>query len=128
MLATRLVHQGEPPMFVEERMYTLHPGKVPEYLQLYQEEGMAIQTKYLPAMVGYYSTEIGTLNLVVHMWGYEDLKQRSELRAKMQADAGWQAYIKKIRPLIVSQESRILIPAPFFKAKLEAMLKAAKSA
>ena len=114
-------------MFVEERMYTLHPGKVPEYLKLYQEEGMPIQTKYLPAMVGYYFTEVGTMNLVVHMWAYEDLKQRSELRAKMQADPGWQAYVKKIHGLIQSQETRIMNPAPFFTAKLEAMIKAGKN-
>jgi len=115
-------------MFVEERMYTLHPGKLAEYLKLYQEEGMAIQTRILPAMVGYYSTEVGTLNLVVHMWGYEDLKQRSELRAKMQADPGWQAYVKKIQPLIQHQESRLLNPAPFFAGKLAAMIKAGASA
>ena len=115
-------------MFVEERIYTLHPGKLPEYLKLYTEEGMAIQTRYLPAMVGYYTSEIGTLNLLIHMWGYEDLKQRSELRAKMQADPAWQAYVKKIQPLIQHQESRILNPTPFFAAKLEAMLKAGRDA
>ena len=113
-------------MFVEERMYTLHPGKVPEYLKLYVEEGMAIQTRILPAMVGYYQTEIGTLNMVVHMWAYEDMKQRTELRAKMAADPGWQAYVAKIRPLIITQESRILVPTPFFKAQLEKMIAAAK--
>ena len=115
-------------MFVEERIYTFHPGKLPEYLKLYTEEGMAIQTRYLPAMVGYYTSEIGTLNLLIDMWGYEDLKQRSELRAKMQADPAWQAYVKKIQPLIQHQESRILNPAPFFAPKLEAMLKAGKGA
>jgi hypothetical protein len=115
-------------MFVEERIYTLYPGKLPEYLKLYTEEGMAIQTRYLPAMVGYYTSEIGTLNLLIHMWGYEDLKQRSELRAKMQADPAWQAYVKKIQPLIQHQESRILNPTPFFAPKLEAMLKAGKGA
>jgi NIPSNAP len=115
-------------MFVEERIYTFHPGKLPEYLKLYTEEGMAIQTRYLPAMVGYYTSEIGTLNLLIHMWGYEDLKQRAELRAKMQADPAWQAYVKKIQPLIQHQESRILNPAPFFAPKLEAMLKAGKGA
>jgi len=115
-------------MFVEERIYTLYTGKVPEYLKLYTEEGMAIQTRYLPAMVGYYTTEVGTLNVVVHMWGYEDLKQRSELRAKMQGDPGWQAYVKKIQPLIQHQESRILNPTGFFAPKLEAMIKAGKNA
>lgn len=115
-------------MFVEERIYTLHTGKVPEYLKMYQEEGMAIQTSILPAMVGYYFSELGALNVIVHMWAYEDLKQRSEYRAKLGADPRWQAYLKKLQPLILSQESRILNPAPFFAAKLEAMLKAGKSA
>jgi hypothetical protein len=113
-------------MLVEERIYTLHPGKIPEYLKLYAEEGMAIQTRILPAMVGYYTTDIGTLNLVVHMWAYEDLKQRAECRARMTADPAWQAYIKKIQALIVHQESRILVPAPFFAPKLEALVKAGK--
>lgn len=115
-------------MFVEERMYTLHPGKIPDYLKLYQEEGMAIQTRILPALVGYYTSEIGTLNLVVHMWAYEDLKQRAEYRAKMMADPAWQAYVRKVTPLIVHQESRILVPTPFFAAQLQTMIKAAKAA
>ena len=114
-------------MFVEERIYTLYPGKLPEYLKLYTEEGMAIQTRILPAMVGYYQTDVGTLNMVIHMWGYEDLKQRTELRNKMTADPAWQAYVAKIRPLIVSQESRILIPTPFFEMQLKKMLAAAKA-
>ena len=115
-------------MFVEERIYTLHPGKVPEYLKLYQEEGLPIQIHYLPALVGYYASEIGTLNLVVHMWAYEDLGQRSDCRAKLLADPGWQAYVGKARPLFVHQESRILTPAPFFAAQLRAMIKASKAA
>ena len=115
-------------MFVEERMYTLHPGKVPEFLKLYQEEGLPIQMSYLPAMAGYYSTEVGPLNMIVHMWAYEDLKQRAECRAKMWTDPGWQAYAKKVQTLILHQETRIMVPAPFFAAKLQAMLKAAKQA
>jgi hypothetical protein len=113
-------------MLVEERMYTLQTGKVPEYLRLYQEEGMALQTKHLPAMVGYYFTEIGTLNMIVHMWAYDDLQHRAECRAKMAADPEWQAYVKKTQPLILNQETRILNPAPFFKAKLETLIKSGK--
>ena len=30
-------------MYVEERMYQLQPGKVPEYFKRYENEGMAIQ-------------------------------------------------------------------------------------
>lgn len=100
-------------MIVEERIYTLHPGKAPEYLRLYEEEGLEIQTRILPRMLGYFSTEIGTLNQIVHLWGYESLAERDERRRELMADPGWQAYVAKIRPLVVSQENKILVPAPF---------------
>jgi hypothetical protein len=44
----------------------------------------------------------------------------------MQADPEWQAYLPKIRPLIVSQETRILKCAPFFAERLKKMLAAVK--
>jgi hypothetical protein len=100
-------------VIVEERTYTLEVGKVPEYLRLYEEEGLAIQTRILPRMVGYFSTELGTLNQVVHLWAYEDFEERTRKRAELVADEHWQAYVAKVRPLILHQENRILIPAPF---------------
>ena len=35
-------------MYVEERMYTLKTGSVPEYLKHYQNDGMKVQLKHLP--------------------------------------------------------------------------------
>jgi hypothetical protein len=100
-------------MIVEERIYTLHPGQAPEYLHLYQAEGLEIQRAILGRMVGYFSTEVGPLNQIVHLWAYRDLAERTERRARLGADAGWQAYVKKIRPLIVHQENKLLVPASF---------------
>ncbi len=100
-------------MIVEERIYTLHPGKAPEFLKLYEEEGLAIQTPILGNLVGYFSTEIGPLNQVIHMWGYRDHAERDSRRAKMLADPAWRNFVKKLRPLVVTQENKILIPAPF---------------
>jgi len=113
-------------VYVEERMYVLQPGKAPEYLKHYETEGMAVQLKHLPNLVGYYVTEIGPQNMVVHMWGYDDLNQREKCRAAMHADAAWQAYLPKVRPMIVSQDTRLLKCAPFFVARLKKMLAAAK--
>ena len=104
-------------MIVEERIYTLHPGKVPEYMKHYENEGLAVQTRHLPRMVGYFTTEIGPLNQVVHMWGYDSLDQRTERRAALGADPAWQAYVAKIRPLIITQESKILLPMPWSPIK-----------
>ena len=111
-------------MYVEERMYTMQVGKAPEYLKMYESEGMAIQTKHLPNMVGYYVSEVGPQNLVIHMWGYDDLNQRDRCRAAMQADPAWQSYVAKVRSLIVSQDTRIMKCAPFFLERLKKMLAA----
>ena len=113
-------------MYVEERMYTLQVGKAAEYLKQYESEGMAVQLRHLPHMVGYYVNEVGAQNLIVHLWAYEDLNQRDKCRAAMQADPAWQAYLPKVRALIVSQETRIMKCAPFFVERLKKMLAAAK--
>ena len=36
---------------------------------------MALHTKYLK-LIGYLASEIGTLNQVITMWGYDDMQQR----------------------------------------------------
>ena len=100
-------------MLVEERIYTLHVGKVPEYLKLYEAEGLTIQTGILGNLLGYYQVEFGPQNQIVHMWAYKDLAERTERRAKLVADPRWQAYAQKTRELQISQENKILILAPF---------------
>lgn len=102
-------------MIVEQRTYTLHAGKVPAYLALYAAEGMAIQKPILGRMVGYYATEFGPLNQVIHMWAYESLAERGERRAKLMADPAWQAYVAKVQPLVLTQENKLLTPAPFMR-------------
>lgn len=100
-------------MIVEMRTYTLHPGKVGPYLALYEAEGLATQTRILGRLVGYYSTEIGDVNQVVHLWAYDSFEARSKRRAALFADPVWLAYIPKVVGMIVTQESRILNPARF---------------
>ena len=113
-------------MYVEERMYRLKIGAVPEYGKVYQELGMHVQLRHLPHMVGYYFTEIGGLNLMVHLWAYDSLDQRDKCRAAMGADPAWQAYVAKIRPRMETQETRVMKCAPFFVERLKKMLAAAQ--
>ena len=54
-------------MIVEERDYRLHPGKLKTYLDLYAAEGMAVQKQILGNMLGYFSTDLGELQHVVHL-------------------------------------------------------------
>jgi hypothetical protein len=102
-------------MIVEERTYTTHPGKWREYLRLYEAEGLAIQRRILGRMVGYYHTDIGELNQIVHLWAYEDLNERAERRTRLMEDPAFCAYVARMLPLLQTQTSRILKPAPFFE-------------
>jgi hypothetical protein len=104
-------------MIVEERIYTLYPGKAAEYLKQYQEEGLEVQTRILGRLVGYFTTEIGPLNQVIHMWGYDNFEERTRRRAELFKDATWLGYVAKIQPLILKQESKILLPTPFSPIK-----------
>ena len=101
-------------MIVEQRIYTLRPGTAAEYLKVYEEHGLPAQLPILGHLVGYYTTEFGALNQVIHMWGYSDLADRTKRRAELVKSADWQKYLPMNRDKIVSQENKLLIPAPFF--------------
>lgn len=100
-------------MIVEERIYTCHCGKAAEYVRMYEAEGFAIQRPILGNLVGYFTVEVGPLNQVVHMWAYDDMGDRAVRRSKLISDPNWQAYAKKVQPLVIRQENKILTPAPF---------------
>jgi len=101
-------------MIVEERIYTLQPGKVPEMVRLYGEEGLALQQKYLGRFIGYFTAESGgNLNQVVFLWGYDSADDRETRRAALAKDPAWQAYLKKVLPILVKQENRLLKPTAF---------------
>ncbi|MCX7380358.1 MAG: NIPSNAP family protein [Alphaproteobacteria bacterium] len=103
-------------MIVEKRTYTLLPGMMPAFLALYEAEGLALHTKYLP-MLGYFISDIGKLNQVITLWGYESMEQRDDLRAKLYADPAWIAFGPKTTPFIQMMESAILRPAHFSPIK-----------
>lgn len=111
-------------MIVEERIYTLKVGKAPEYLKIYEQEGMAVQGPILGGFLGYFATEVGPLNTVVHLWAYEDHADRARRRAQLQAEPRWRAFLPKLAALIERQENRILTRASFWEPALRAMLAA----
>src|SRR5262245_19315030 len=108
-------------MFVEQRIYSFAPGNTGEFLKAYESEAMATQTGALGQPVGYYVGEIGPLNQVTTLWAYRSLDERVERRRKLFAEPVWQAFLKKCRPLMTTQETRVLIPAPFFRERLDAI-------
>ena len=103
-------------MFYEIRTYRLANGTVPAYLKAVEEEGIAIQSRHLGTLVAYFHSEIGPLNEIVHIWVYASLDEREARRGRLSADPQWQAFLPKIRDLIVSGDNKIMKLARFSPA------------
>jgi hypothetical protein len=96
-------------MIVEERNYTMVPGGVPRYLDQWQASGRAVQLAHLGEPLGVYTVEIGQLNTLVYLWGFNDLTDRAVRRAALAADPDFAAFRREVRNLLVGQSNRILI-------------------
>ena len=100
-------------MVLEERTYTIKPGQIPTFLSIYEREGLSAQRRHLGEPVGWFTSEFGLLNQVVHMWRFESLDDRAKRRAALSGDPEWQAFVPKALELIEKQENRILLPTRF---------------
>jgi hypothetical protein len=98
-------------MIHELRTYTLHPGKLPIYLNASATIGRPVRGDAYGVNHGYWTTEFGALNQIWHLWSYESLDERTRLRAELQKNTRWTTeYIPLIRPLLVRQDIRLLNP------------------
>ena len=100
-------------MLYELRTYRLKVGAVPAYIKAVQDEGLAIQKRHLGQLIGYFSTDIGTLNQIVHLWAFDSLDDRDRRRAALLMDPQWLAFLPRLQALIEEMECRILRPTPF---------------
>lgn len=100
-------------MFLDHRTYTVKPGKLKAFVDHYEKLGLPLQREHLGEPFGYFTTEVGNVNQVVHMWLYKDLNDRAQRRAAMMADPRWPAYAGPISEFLDSMENKILRPAAF---------------
>lgn len=104
-------------MIIEERDYRIKAGKTAQFVETYEKHGLPIQKELLGTFLGYFTTEVGELNHVVALWGYEGLDDRLARRDRMMADPRWQAYLAMVTDLIDVQQTRILRPTSFSPMK-----------
>jgi hypothetical protein len=100
-------------MIVDHRVYTLHPGKVAPFLELFERDGLPLYLHYCGKLVGYYFADSGTLNQLIHLWAYESVEDRERRRAELYRDARWPAFLEAALPYVITQESRLLKPTRF---------------
>ena len=102
-------------MIVELRTYTVKPLRMGDFLKLYEQAALPLQKKYLGRLIGFFVSEIGPLNQVVHLWGFDSLAERERRRAEMEQDPGWTLYRDALKALdvILEQDTRLLKSVPF---------------
>ncbi len=101
-------------MIHELRTYTIQPSKFKDFIAHTAKVGIKLRTKH-SKVVGYWTTEIGELNQVVHLWEYENFDHRTRVRAALAKDKAWNTkYVSRSRPMLQHQESMVLVPADFW--------------
>ena len=95
------------------RSYVLRPGALHEFMRLMSSEGIGIERPFLGDLLGFYSTEIGAINKVIHLWRYESYEDRQKRRAQLAASPEWTAFVPRVLPLIQEMHNELLNPAPF---------------
>lgn len=102
-------------MIVDHRTYTIPVGLMRDFLSLYAAEGRAVQVRHLGEPLGYFTTDVGELTQVVHLWRYDDLADRDRRRAALEADPQWLAYRAKASKLghVTRQVNSILRAVDF---------------
>ena len=96
-------------MLYELRTYTCKQGTVADVAKAAATIATDIRKDDYGKLEGYWVTEIGPLNQVVHMWSYKDLNHRAEMRAALSKNPRWAAeYLSVIYPNIVKQETRLM--------------------
>src|ERR1700750_995996 len=96
-------------MIYELRTYTVRPGTLGDIVKAASTVSLDIRGNNFGKLEGYWSTEIGALNQVMHMWSYRDYEERAKLRAELAKNPRWGGeYLPLIRPLLVRQDVRLL--------------------
>ena len=98
----------------ELRTYSLYVGKLAEARELYQSEGWPALGRHAEGrLVGYFIGDVGALNQIVHLWKFEDDADRRRFWEAVFADAAFMAFARKLRPLIQTQDNKLLLAAPW---------------
>ena len=97
-------------MIYEVRTYDLKPGTVAQFEENFGK-ALPAREKY-SKLAAFWHTDIGPLNQVIHVWGYESLEEREHVRAEASKADGWPPPSDGV---ILNMNSEIWTPAPFMR-------------
>ena len=96
-------------MIYEFRTYDLKPRTLGQY-DATLKKSLASGRLEHSRLFGYWHSEFGLLNQALHIWPYDDLQQRTEVREEVNSIDFWPP---ATADLLVAQNTEIYLPAPF---------------
>src|SRR5438067_13101947 len=104
-------HRERATMIYEVRTYTLRAGGAVAEFEARFAARLPLREKH-SKLGAFWHTEVGPLNQVIHVYPYDDLNQRTAVRAALAQDTA-RAALPGGQDLIVEQQTEIMTPAPF---------------
>ncbi len=92
----------------EFRYYRCKVGKAAQFTKLLLE-ALPGRERF-SKNVCVWNTMAGQPNEVCHMWAYDSLDRRAEIRAAALADEGWQGLLASVHPLIDEMDNMLITP------------------
>ena len=104
-------------MIIEMRTYTIKPGELQNFITIYDKEIRDIHTKILGNQLGFFYTEVGNVNEVVHLYAYDSFEDRQSRREILAKSPEFHAYLSKVKDIIVDMKNQLMRPTNFSKIK-----------
>ncbi|EDV22555.1 uncharacterized protein TRIADDRAFT_58894 [Trichoplax adhaerens] len=97
----------------ELRTYSIQPAEFGNFLKLTQEQ-FHLRTAH-SKLLGYWTSELGGLNQVVHIWEYDTFQHRTNVRKALADDPQWISnYISIMMKKLVQQDNVVMFPLPWY--------------
>lgn len=103
-------------MIHEYRIYMMDPAMLPGYLELVEAKLQTLRRDRYGRLLGFWTSKFCSSSQVHHLWEYESLNQRQDLRQLLAAQVDWRdEFLEQARPAIRSQEISFLLPSVAIK-------------
>eukprot|EP00284_Hemiselmis_tepida_P008494 CAMPEP_0174932762 /NCGR_PEP_ID=MMETSP1355-20121228/40914_1 /TAXON_ID=464990 /ORGANISM="Hemiselmis tepida, Strain CCMP443" /LENGTH=128 /DNA_ID=CAMNT_0016179211 /DNA_START=1 /DNA_END=384 /DNA_ORIENTATION=+ len=114
-MCSRAMSTAKGPGFFELRQYDIKPDQIKMYLaetKKHAADRAGAFNSPGSRFLGFWSTEIGgNLNRVHHLYHYADYDTRDAVRDAAAKNEAWNAYLAKVKPAMLSQQSSAFIEA-----------------
>ena len=104
-------------MIYNIRTYNCVPRMLNKYIKIFEDYAMPVNNKHGFKLIGYFISDIGPQNQIVHILEYKDLNEFNEMRKKRAADSDWADFRDRTAGMIADQEDKIMTGTSFSPLK-----------